>query len=148
MRCGDFLALFVDSLLKAIIYCIFVFAIGFLSIYGLGYIVFPQPFIDVVVGRWGVWFNVFSFSTVTWFLYIYALHLLYILFRRPRYSWIYISIIIYLINVLFIETGFTDTDYRYLVTKYVLIQGGFAIGVLIALAVEYIAYRVSKAIVR
>ncbi len=148
MCCGDFLALFVDSLLKAVIYCIFVFAIGFLPIYGLGYIVFPQPFIDVVVGRWSVWINVFSFSTVIWFLYIYTLHLLYILLRRHRYSWIYISIIIYLVNVLLIETGFTDTNYQYLVTKYVLNQGGFAIGVLIAIAIEYIAYRVSKAIVR
>ncbi len=121
-----------------------------MSPFGIALTILPQPLVDIVVGRWTIWFNITSIQTAIWFLYITIMHVgLYSLVQKitgVKHPYLWVALILYTVNLVLVVLGLTTPSYKLLVFIYSIRLGGALIGALITVGIEYVAYKVIKRI--
>lgn len=139
------------SSMAAILYALLVAIVSLLlSFPGFGSIILPQPFLQLYVGRWTIFYRFDSLWAIVWIIYLLATHiLLYYLtasllkLRRP---FIVVSILLYLLNLIMVFYGYSDAELRLYVERYTIGYLGLLPGIVATILIEYLGYRIGKAL--
>uniref|UniRef100_A0A7C3UC07 Uncharacterized protein n=2 Tax=Geoglobus ahangari TaxID=113653 RepID=A0A7C3UC07_9EURY len=114
-------------LLTATVYAVLVILISYVFAFpGYGILMLPQPFLDVYVGRWTM-FYVINSKVILWIGYVIFIHLVYYRFVKPTIKTIILGgILFFTISIaLTLFTDLVDPDLRIRLPNYLV--GGYSL---------------------
>ncbi|AGK61272.1 hypothetical protein Asulf_01278 [Archaeoglobus sulfaticallidus PM70-1] len=144
------------NVLVALVYMVLAILISFIFAFpGFGVLILPQPFLDVVRGRWTLAYNPVSLSAIPWAFYIIAIHCVYYNYLGKSYLSDVLSdvkapvlggISVLVLNLILILTGCSDIDLHILLLNYMSEPIYWISAILVNVVVEGIAFKIARKI--
>lgn len=148
MRSGRIGLLLPTSLIVGAVYAILTAIVTTLLAFpGFGVIMLPQPSLEVVVGK-TIFYSFSGLRAVIWVLYVLATHIIFYylvdgLFGIRR-SYLAVSVILYLVNLVLVLAGASDSSLPFYVYRDTIGRGFFLAGVAITILFELVGCRLAE----
>lgn len=136
------------SLIVGAVYAILTAMVtALLAFPGFGVIMFPQPFLEVVVGK-TIFYTFSGLKAVIWVAYVIVTHIiLYYLFEgllRVRRAYLAVSLILYLVNLVLVLAGASDPSLPFYIYRDTIGRMFFLAGIALTILFEFAGRRLAE----